>query len=357
MVGGLADWFAVTALFRHPLGLRIPHTALVPRKKDELAQKLGEFVTGNFLTADVVARHVAEAGLVRRAGERLADPATADSLAARAGGHAGRGAGFRGRAQPRRVRPRADAPRPATAARTPPSSAGCSPRPSRAGPSTRSSTLLSARPGSTWRSTGRSCTRCCGRSAQRQGRILALFTTHRRVDDLLDAARGDPRRDGAGRTRAPAAAVARRAADQARRRPVHRPRHGGRARRAAGPARPRLPGPDPRAGPGGRRPRLRPRVARRAERRPRAAARPRGARRRRADRHRRGVRREARVLARDGVPVRRHPVRRAAGAPDPHNRRELGRRTSPPNGSSSRSGATCSSSGSTGRSSARSRGS
>ena len=45
MVGALADWFAVTALFRHPLGLRIPHTALIPRKKDELATKLGEFVT------------------------------------------------------------------------------------------------------------------------------------------------------------------------------------------------------------------------------------------------------------------------------------------------------------------------
>jgi uncharacterized membrane-anchored protein YjiN (DUF445 family) len=81
MVGGVADWFAVTALFRHPLGLRIPHTALVPRKKDELATKLGEFVTENFLTPDLVAHHLADARLVRRAGERLADPATADLLA------------------------------------------------------------------------------------------------------------------------------------------------------------------------------------------------------------------------------------------------------------------------------------
>ncbi len=74
MVGGVADWFAVTALFRHPLGLRIPHTALIPRKKDELATKLGEFVTGNFLTPDAVAAQVVEARLVRRLAERLAEP-------------------------------------------------------------------------------------------------------------------------------------------------------------------------------------------------------------------------------------------------------------------------------------------
>ncbi|CAA9347847.1 MAG: protein of unknown function DUF445 [uncultured Frankineae bacterium] len=77
MIGGLADWFAVTALFRHPLGLRIPHTALVPRKKDELATKLGEFVTGNFLTPDAVAAQLAEARLVPRTAERLAEPETA----------------------------------------------------------------------------------------------------------------------------------------------------------------------------------------------------------------------------------------------------------------------------------------
>ena len=77
MIGGLADWFAVTALFRHPLGLRIPHTALVPRKKDELATKLGEFVTGNFLTPDAVAAQLVEARLVRRTAERLAEPETA----------------------------------------------------------------------------------------------------------------------------------------------------------------------------------------------------------------------------------------------------------------------------------------
>jgi uncharacterized membrane-anchored protein YjiN (DUF445 family) len=82
MVGGLADWFAVTALFRHPLGLRIPHTALVPRKKDELATKLGEFVHGNFLTPDAVAEQLAEARLVPRLAERLAEPQTAARVGA-----------------------------------------------------------------------------------------------------------------------------------------------------------------------------------------------------------------------------------------------------------------------------------
>ena len=81
MVGGVADWFAVTALFRHPLGLRIPHTALVPRKKDELATKLGEFVTGNFLTPDAVADQLTETRLVRRVAERLTSPTASTAVA------------------------------------------------------------------------------------------------------------------------------------------------------------------------------------------------------------------------------------------------------------------------------------
>jgi uncharacterized membrane-anchored protein YjiN (DUF445 family) len=80
-VGGLADWFAVTALFRHPLGIPVPHTALIPRKKDELATKLGEFVTGNFLTADAVAGQLAEARVVHRAAVQLATPGTAHTVA------------------------------------------------------------------------------------------------------------------------------------------------------------------------------------------------------------------------------------------------------------------------------------
>src|SRR3954469_18521824 len=54
LVGGLADLFAVTALFRHPLGLPIPHTAIIPRKKDQIGQSLGSFVQENFLTRAVI---------------------------------------------------------------------------------------------------------------------------------------------------------------------------------------------------------------------------------------------------------------------------------------------------------------
>ena len=81
MIGGLADWFAVTALFRRPLGLPIPHTALVPRKKDELATKLGEFVTGHFLTREVVTAQVVETGVVERVGAWVAQPEVAARLA------------------------------------------------------------------------------------------------------------------------------------------------------------------------------------------------------------------------------------------------------------------------------------
>ena len=54
MVGALADWFAVTALFRHPLGIPIPHTAIIPNRKDQIGRSLGEFVQGNFLTHEVL---------------------------------------------------------------------------------------------------------------------------------------------------------------------------------------------------------------------------------------------------------------------------------------------------------------
>jgi uncharacterized membrane-anchored protein YjiN (DUF445 family) len=81
MVGGLADWFAVTALFRRPLGLPIPHTGLVPRKKDDLAQKLGEFVTGHFLTREVVVEQVRSADVLTRVGRKLREPDVADRVA------------------------------------------------------------------------------------------------------------------------------------------------------------------------------------------------------------------------------------------------------------------------------------
>ncbi|MDT0118368.1 DUF445 domain-containing protein [Microbacterium sp. PRF11] len=82
MVGALADWFAVTALFRHPLGLPIPHTAIIPRRKDEIGRQLGEFVETNFLEGDVVRTKLESTPLSSRAGAWLAEPAHADRVAA-----------------------------------------------------------------------------------------------------------------------------------------------------------------------------------------------------------------------------------------------------------------------------------
>ncbi|ONI68570.1 hypothetical protein BWI15_36900 [Kribbella sp. ALI-6-A] len=82
MVGALADWFAVTALFRHPLGLPIPHTAIVPTRKDSLAESLEQFVTENFLSEEVVAGKMASAAVSRRAGEWLADSNHAERIVA-----------------------------------------------------------------------------------------------------------------------------------------------------------------------------------------------------------------------------------------------------------------------------------
>jgi len=77
MVGGIADWFAVTALFRHPLGLPIPHTALIVERKDQFAATLGQFVQANFLNADVLAERIRSARLVPRLAAWLADKANA----------------------------------------------------------------------------------------------------------------------------------------------------------------------------------------------------------------------------------------------------------------------------------------
>jgi uncharacterized membrane-anchored protein YjiN (DUF445 family) len=73
VVGGLADWFAVTALFRHPLGIPIPHTALIPNKKDQLGESLSTFVHGNFLSADNVTDKVTRARPSMRLAEYLDD--------------------------------------------------------------------------------------------------------------------------------------------------------------------------------------------------------------------------------------------------------------------------------------------
>jgi uncharacterized membrane-anchored protein YjiN (DUF445 family) len=84
MVGGVADWFAVTALFRHPLGLPIPHTALIVERKDQFAVTLGQFVQENFLNADVLAERIRSARLVPRLAAWLADEANAARFAGRA---------------------------------------------------------------------------------------------------------------------------------------------------------------------------------------------------------------------------------------------------------------------------------
>lgn len=74
MVGGLADWFAVTALFRHPLGLPIPHTAIVPRNKNRIGDQLAQFLRDNFLIPRVVARRMRRLDVAGAAARWLTDP-------------------------------------------------------------------------------------------------------------------------------------------------------------------------------------------------------------------------------------------------------------------------------------------
>jgi uncharacterized membrane-anchored protein YjiN (DUF445 family) len=73
MVGAIADWFAVTALFKHPLGLPIPHTALIPRRKEELGRSLEEFVGENFLHEEIIRERIGAARLSSRVGAWLGD--------------------------------------------------------------------------------------------------------------------------------------------------------------------------------------------------------------------------------------------------------------------------------------------
>src|SRR5690606_29010581 len=82
-VGAIADWFAVVALFHHPLGLALPHTAIVPRNKDRIGASLGHFVEHNFLTAENVLRKLKERNPSLEAGRWLARPQNADDIATR----------------------------------------------------------------------------------------------------------------------------------------------------------------------------------------------------------------------------------------------------------------------------------
>ena len=82
MVGALADWFAVTALFKYPLGIPIPHTAIIKRKKDQLGEGLGAFVRENFMSPEVVETKLRDAHVAGRLGKWLSEPSHAQRVAA-----------------------------------------------------------------------------------------------------------------------------------------------------------------------------------------------------------------------------------------------------------------------------------
>jgi uncharacterized membrane-anchored protein YjiN (DUF445 family) len=82
MVGALADWFAVTALFKHPLGIPIPHTAIIKRKKDQLGEGLGTFVRENFMSEQVVETKLRDADVAARTGKWLSEQRNAERVAA-----------------------------------------------------------------------------------------------------------------------------------------------------------------------------------------------------------------------------------------------------------------------------------
>src|SRR5687767_15996940 len=84
MIGGLADWFAVTALFRHPLGIPIPHTAIVPARKDRVGQILAGFLQRHFLSAAVVGEKLRSANVAKHLADWIIDPEHARTVARQA---------------------------------------------------------------------------------------------------------------------------------------------------------------------------------------------------------------------------------------------------------------------------------
>ncbi|MEO5738674.1 MAG: DUF445 domain-containing protein, partial [Variovorax sp.] len=80
MVGAIADWFAVVALFRHPLGLPIPHTAIIPSNKDRIGAKLAGFICNNFLSTGQVLAKLREFDAASRLADWLARPASAERM-------------------------------------------------------------------------------------------------------------------------------------------------------------------------------------------------------------------------------------------------------------------------------------
>lgn len=89
MVGGIADWFAVTALFRYPLGIRIPHTAIVPNRKERIGRSLGRFVEGNFLSPEILSTKLRSIGVAERIAEYLQERENASKLVRHASGALG----------------------------------------------------------------------------------------------------------------------------------------------------------------------------------------------------------------------------------------------------------------------------
>ena len=81
MVGAMADWFAVTALFRHPMGLKIPHTAIIPTSKDQIGERLGQFFQHNFLTGDAITNKLQSMNIAGRVAAWLKTPSNKDQLA------------------------------------------------------------------------------------------------------------------------------------------------------------------------------------------------------------------------------------------------------------------------------------
>ena len=81
MVGAIADWFAVTALFQYPLGLKIPHTAIIPTRKNEIAAQFGEFVQQNFLSEDVITEKIRSMQLSKRVAAWIIEPDNASAVA------------------------------------------------------------------------------------------------------------------------------------------------------------------------------------------------------------------------------------------------------------------------------------
>lgn len=92
MIGGLADWFAVTALFRHPLGIPIPHTAIVPSRKDRVGRSMGQFVQRNFLNPDNIARRLRAARVTEYLATWISEPQNARTLSRHIGGAMAAGA-------------------------------------------------------------------------------------------------------------------------------------------------------------------------------------------------------------------------------------------------------------------------